>query len=173
MAGSEKKPVYQYKANTKELINKFESITQASRMTGIPKSNISKNCRKEIKTIGNYIFSFFKLENANTRNSTNRADKKYNWWIEEVIGWQRVDLYAKDIDDIRYESYLNRFEERVNDIYNTIEDDEECFKSLDDLAYDYFTYYDYEEIVLGKQNWHMNKYKNQYLLLGYDIDKLF
>lgn len=167
MSKKESKKVYCYKKNTKELIAQYNSTYEASKKTGIDQSNISKNCRKEISSIGNYIFSYFKLENADTTKSNNNVDRLYNAWIDK-IDWQRVEMFARDIKNTDYENRLNQFEEKVNFIYKNIDDDDECYNELSYLKYEFMTWWDYEEIVLKKENYYMNKYKNEYLLLDYE-----
>lgn len=162
--GKEKKKVYVYKANTKELVNTFESISLASKSMGIDVSNISKNCRKEIKSIGNYIFSYFKLENGDTRKSNNDVDRLYNAWIDKIYD-QKLLLLSRDIKDANYENRLSQFENKVETIYHSVENEELCYEMLGELKYEFMTYEDYREIILKIDNSHMYKYKNEYLLL--------
>lgn len=53
------KPIIQFdlKGN---IISKYESTKQASKITGIDSSSITKVCRKKMKTAGNYIWSYIK-----------------------------------------------------------------------------------------------------------------
>ena len=51
-------------------INKFKSIAEASRSTGICKSSIAKVCRNKRKTAGGFVFKFFQ-EKSNYNSSSN------------------------------------------------------------------------------------------------------
>lgn len=49
--------VQQYDLNN-QLIQEFNSISEASKVTNIPTGNISKNCKGKLKTAGGYIWKY-------------------------------------------------------------------------------------------------------------------
>jgi len=55
-ATSRSKTVIQYELNTKNIITKFPSITEASKFTGIGRTNIDKCCRKINKSAGGFYW---------------------------------------------------------------------------------------------------------------------
>lgn len=56
--GDRSKTIIQYDINTLKKINIFNSIKEASLLTGGSISGISKNCRKEVKSSGGFIWCF-------------------------------------------------------------------------------------------------------------------
>lgn len=53
-----KRPVLQIIPNTQEVINRFDSISEAARALGIWESEISRACQKNGKTAGGYCWSY-------------------------------------------------------------------------------------------------------------------
>lgn len=56
-SGAENKPVIQSEKQG-AFENKFRSISEAARITGIPHQNISKCCNKKLKSAGGYLWRF-------------------------------------------------------------------------------------------------------------------
>ena len=54
------KPIYQLEKYTDEIIRKFESANEASRITGINQGNISNCCLGRCKSTGGYSWKFVK-----------------------------------------------------------------------------------------------------------------
>lgn len=56
-SGAENKPVFQIE-RTGQFQNKFRSISEAARITGVPQQNISKCCNGKLKSAGGYLWKF-------------------------------------------------------------------------------------------------------------------
>lgn len=177
---NENKKVYQYKKNTRELINEYNSIGEASRKTGIDKSNISKNCRRKIDSVGNYIFSFIelrlnnetveKIDSEGNEIDAIKVKRFYDIWIDKIYD-QRILLLNKenDKDVIEYLNSLNQFEQKLETIYHTVENIDKCYEMLSELKYEFMTWNDFREVVLKVETTLENMHnKNQYLLVDYD-----
>jgi len=74
------KPVYQFNING-EYINYFNSISEASSITGIDGSNIVKVCRKKARSTGNFIWSYsnnINIDDYKRRNTLCKPVCQYN-----------------------------------------------------------------------------------------------
>jgi hypothetical protein len=73
-----KKEVYQYDIKTLKLINTFESIVDASNKTNTNISGIAKNCRKEQKSAGGFIWCYKNVIPEKYKNSQIKRVCQYN-----------------------------------------------------------------------------------------------
>lgn len=75
--------------------------------------------------------------------------------------------------DLRYKKHLQNMEQKILFYYENIDKSKEALEKIKELQYDFYTWYDFEELILHIDNSDMNMYKNEKLLLDYDLDKIF
>ena len=96
-ASYNKKPVCQYNLN-RELINTYESATEAYRITGIHFGEISKCCQKRNNTAGGYFWTFLgeELDLPENIQIPNRFVSKYTLNGEFICRYNCVNDISDD-----------------------------------------------------------------------------
>lgn len=103
------KKVKQIDRYTLEVVNKFNSIVEASVSTGIDKNSIGLCCKKELKTAGNYIWRYsddesnINFEFINTRQP-NKNMTKVNVYKDGVL----IHVFNSNVDATKNMTELYR-----------------------------------------------------------------
>lgn len=155
---------YVYKQSNKEYIGAWNNIKECSiALDNLDRSNISKALAGDLKSVGGYIFSNKRIYNQINKKKT-KLDRLTNEFIEQ-ISMQELEMLTHNNykTDYIYKKHLNDIEERVNNIYANVEDDEEAYNMIWDLVTQFKTWYDYLIIDLNKHNPKFDKYRNPHL----------
>lgn len=103
---SRSRPIYSYDKKTGEFIQSFNSMAEASRITGILQGNISACCNGHIRTAGGYIWSYIKRPSVFPVVSNNDwAEKKRKNFETTISDRQRAFIEGRGMD---YEQLLKQ-----------------------------------------------------------------
>lgn len=100
---SRSRPIYSYDKETGEFIQSFNSMSEASRITGVLQGNISACCNGRIRTAGGYIWSYVKRPSVFPVVSNNDwAEKKRKENESKLLDKQRrfIEGHGQDYEQL-------------------------------------------------------------------------
>ena len=90
-------PVYQYLTNGK-FIRKYDSVTEASKICGIPTTNISKACTGKLKHTGGYIWRYELVEFTENELSEINKNKRFRKVSQYTLDGTLIRTYNSIAD---------------------------------------------------------------------------
>lgn len=165
--------VYVYKNNTGEYVGEWGTIKECSNSLEIERTAVSRCLSGEYKSTGGYMFSDHRIYNEVNKDRTT-LDMFTHSFLEQ-LSLQEMEMLIRNDNktDLRYKKHLQNMEQKILFYYENIDKSKEALEKIKELQYDFYTWYDFEELILHIDNSDMNMYKNEKLLLDYDLDKIF